>query len=457
MSKYFEPDTTFGKDAECAVCYCLWTDPMEVNKCQHIFCRACVEGLETCPVCCGPVDRLNTPGKFILRLLDRTQGKCSACEWKGTYKDFTEKHTKCLKAGEAASTGGESSPTTPEVVSMQDYYLEPVVPAAAGASPTPAPTAAGAASNFGSGPVRAPAQPATVMLTESPSNRSFTHVSNGARMASAEPTHAQRTRWRQSLSATARDYGMAEEEFKALVQRFPDFASMAADGSGGLELRWRDACRLLRFFNYPNHPDDVKNLFEMAGRSPSTGSIPFNTLCLWLMMNRRNPTQWYHMTDAPYRQILQVSQLLDVEATGLFTLDQCRILAEQYFERDVEDHEWQQVEPLLRSKDAGIRQSFMPSSRQRYDEADATALATVKLPLHDALCSFARHVDTLKNAERQSRVQRSQADYIRRIKRIVGYYEPDALPRLDSTLQKFSGEEESLLMTLTAMYGPEPS
>lgn len=450
MSKYFEPDTTFGKDAECAVCCCLWTDPVEVNKCQHIFCRQCVEGLDTCPVCCGPVDRVNTPGKFILRLLDRTQGKCSACEWKGTYKDFTEKHTRCLKAGEVATASEDTSPTTPEVVSMQDYYLEASGPAAA-ASPTPARPAA--APTFANGGGRTAVSPAP----DSPSNRSFTHVSNGARVTTAEPTHAQRTHWRQSLTSTSRDFGMAEHEFRALVQRFPDFASVASDSSGNLELRWRDACRLLRFFNYPNHPDDVKNLFEMASRAPSTGSIPFNTLCLWLMMNRRNPTQWYHMTDAPYRQILQVAQLLDVEATGLFTLDQCRILAEQYFERDVEDNEWRQIEPLLRSKDAGIRQSFMPSSRQRTDPTESMALAMVKLPLHDALCSFARHVDELKNAERQSKVQRSQADYIRRIKRIVGYYEPDALPRLDSTLQKFSGEEESLLMTLTAMYGPEPA
>jgi hypothetical protein len=453
MSRYFEPDTTFGKDAECAVCCCLWTDPVEVSNCQHIFCRQCVERLGTCPVCCGPVDRLNTPGKFILRLLDRTQGKCSACAWKGTYKDFTEKHKKCLQAGEPVATSEDVSPTTPEVVSMQDYYLE----GSSGAAPTPAAPPAR--------PAAAPVQPATrssghlvpVMVANNPVNSSLPHVSNAARVARAEPMHAQRARWQQKLTSTARDFGIAENELKDLVCRFPDFASFEADGSNEPELRWRDACRLLRFFNYPNHPDDVKNLFEIAGRSPNTESIPFNTLCLWLTMNRRNPTQWYHMTDAPYRQILQVAQLLDVEATGLFTLDQCRILAEQYFERDVEDNEWRQIEPLLRSKDAGIRQSFMPSSRNRPDLSESFGQPTVKLPLHDALCSFARHVDDLKNLERQSKVQRQQADFIRRIKRIVGYYEPDALPRLESTLQQFSGEEESLLMTLTAMYGPEPA
>ncbi|KPA85604.1 hypothetical protein ABB37_00013 [Leptomonas pyrrhocoris] len=449
MSKYFEPDTAFGKDAECAVCCCLWTDPVEVNNCQHIFCRRCVEGLATCPVCCGPVDRLNTPGKFILRLLERTKGKCSACAWKGTYKDFTTKHTECLKDGEDVTSGPGASSSPQEVVCMQDYYLE-----GNGSSVTPNATLT---TNTMNGTAHNTSQLTPIIVADTLSNRSFSHVSNAVPVVRAEPTHAQRAHWRQSLTNTARDFGMAENEFMELVRCFPDFASGAADGSNGLELRWRDACRLLRFFNYPNHPDDVRNLFEMGGRSPKTGSIPFNTLCVWLMMNRRNPAQWYHMSDAPYRQILQVAQLLDVKATGLFTLDQCRILAEQYFERDVDDSEWRQIEPLLRSKDAGIRQSFMPESRLRIDLQDSTEQHDVKLPLHDVLCSFAHHVDDLKNLERHSQTQRKQSDFICRIKKIVGFYEPNALPQLDSTLQKFSGEEESLLMTLVAMYGPEPA
>lgn len=447
MSKYFEPDTAFGKDAECAVCCCLWTDPVEVSKCQHIFCRRCVEGLDICPVCCGPVDRLNTPGKFILRLLDRTQGKCSACAWRGAYKDFTEKHKTCLKEGETMMNGEDSNSATPEAVSMQDYYLEESGPAAAA---SPARLAVPVAT-------QSPAQPTPIVVADYAATHGVSHVSNAARVASAEPTNMQRARWRQTLTSTAQDFGMAENEFMELVRRFPDFASLAADGSGELELRWRDACRLLRFFNYPNHPDDVKNLFEMTECSPKTGSVSFNTLCLWLMMNRRNPAQWYHMTEAPYRQILQVAQLLDVGATGLFTLEQCRILAEQYFERDVDDNEWWQIEPLLRSKDAGIRQSFQSSSRRRPDPSESFGQPAVKLPLHDALCSFARHVDELKNQERQSQAHQPQADFIRRIKKTVGYYEPNALPKLESTLQKFRGEEESLLMTLTAMYGPEPT
>ncbi|KPI87584.1 hypothetical protein ABL78_3335 [Leptomonas seymouri] len=453
MSKYFEPDTTFGKDAECAVCCCLWTNPVEVNNCQHIFCRECVANLDLCPVCCGPVDHLNTPGKFILRLLDLTRGKCSACAWRGTYKDFISKHAKCLKEGEVMRSREDTNATAPEAEPMHEYYLEEGWPAAhslarlAAASPT--------LTSTNSATQNAP-QPAPAIAADNPEKRDLSHVSNAAREVSAEPTHAQRARWQQTLTSTARDFGMPEGEFKELVRRFPDFASLVTDRSSRLELRWRDACRLLRFMNYPSHPDDVKNLFEMAERSPKTDSISFNTLCLWLMMNRRSPAQWYQMSDAPYRQILQVAQLLDVEATGLFTVEQCRILAEQYFERDVEDSEWSQITPLLRSKDAGIRQSFIPSNRCHPDPLEDFTQSAVKLPLHDALCSFARHVNELKSLKLQSPVQQRQADFVHRIKKIVGYYEPDALPQLETTLQKFNGEEESLLMTLTAMYGPEP-
>ncbi|KAG5505385.1 hypothetical protein GH5_03404 [Leishmania sp. Ghana 2012 LV757] len=406
MSKYFVPDTSFGMDAECAVCCCLWTDPVEISECQHIFCRGCIEGLEACPVCCGPVTRLSAPGKFILRLLQRTQGSCSACSWKGTYSDFKEKHPNCVEADAVQSGVEDKSSSAMERVAMQEYYLE-------GSS--------------------APAEDARL-------------------------TRAECAQWRQSLTLTARDYGICDKEYRELIERFPSFAVLAADRNKAPELRWRGACRLLRFFNYPSHPDDVKSLFEMAGRDPTTESVPFHVLCLWLMLNRRNSVQWYHIAAGPYEQILQVAQLLDVEATGLFGLDQCRILAEQYFERDVLDAEWLGIEHLLRSKDAEIRQSFFGSADRRYaDLGDSGIVPSVKLPLHDALCAFARHVDTLKKEQQQSEAQRMQAEYVRRIKRIVGFYEPSAVSQLDATLQKFTGEEESLLMTLTAMYGPEPS
>lgn len=446
MAKYFVPDTTFGMDAECAVCCCLWTDPVEISECQHIFCRGCVEGLETCPVCCGPVTRLSTPGKFILRLLQRTQGSCSACPWKGTYSEFKESHLKCLEADEVQSTDEGKIPTTTECLAMQEYYLE-------GSGTKPEGTAASPAA-VGSFLVHS----AAVVSADSPHEQRSADVTNSsACTADAHLTCEQRAQWRQSLISTARDYGMSDREYRELIERFPDFAVLVPDRGMAPELRWRGACRLLRFFNYPNHPDDVRNLFEMAGRDAMTESVPFHVLCLWLMLNRRNPAQWYHMTAEPYEQFLKVAQLLDVEAVGLFQLDQCRILAEQYFERDVGDAEWACIERLLRGKDTEVRQSFLGSAnRRRVDLDESFVLSPAKLPLHDMLCAFTRHVDALRKEQQQSEAQRMQADYVRRIKRIVDYYEPASVNQLDVTLQKFAGEEESLLMTLTAMYGPEP-
>ncbi|KAG5501607.1 hypothetical protein JIQ42_05454 [Leishmania sp. Namibia] len=447
MSKYFVPDTSFGMDAECAVCCCLWTDPVEISECQHIFCRGCIEGLEACPVCCGPITRLSAPGKFILRLLQRTQGSCSACSWKGTYSDFKEKHVNCVEVDEVQSSVEDKSSAATERVAMQEYYLEGSSAGAGGSAPSPQ-----AAS-------RSPLRPAAVLTAGSPHGQDCSHVSSSSAPAEdARLTREECAQWRQSLALTARDYGICDKEYRELMERFPSFAVLAADRNKAPELRWRGACRLLRFFNYPSHPDDVKSLFEMAGRNPTTESVPFHVLCLWLVLNRRNPVQWYHIAAGPYEQILQVAQLLDVEATGLFGLDQCRILAEQYFERDVLDAEWLCIEHLLRSKDAEIRQCFFGSADRRYAYlGDSGIVPSVNLPLHDALCAFARHVDTLKKEQQQSEAQRTQAEYVRRIKRIVAFYEPSAVSQLDATLQKFTGEEESLFMTLTAMYGPEPS
>ncbi|GET88489.1 hypothetical protein, conserved [Leishmania tarentolae] len=446
MARYFMPCTTFGMDAECAVCCCLWTDPVELSGCQHIFCRGCVEGLETCPVCCGPVTSLQTPSKFILRLLQRTWGSCSACPWKGTYRDFKENHLRCPEADEVQSSDEEKVPTMMECVAMQEYYLEGSSAEHGGWEPSSAamnPTLT---------------HPGTVVNADSsPGQRIADITNNEASTADVRLTFEQRVQWQQSLASAGKDYGMPESEHRELMERFPDFGVLVSDKGIAPELRWRDACRLMRFLNYPNHPDDVKNLFEMAGRDAMTQSVPFHVLCLWLMLNRRNPAQWYNMTAEPYEQLLKVAQLLDVEATGLFQLDQCRILAEQYLERDVCDAEWSCIERLLRDKDTAIRQSFLWSvSRRRVDVNESFVPSSIKLALHDILCVLTRHVGKLRKEQQQSQGQRTREDYVRRIKRIVGLYDPAALRELDVTLQKFTGEEESLLMTLTAMYGPEP-
>lgn len=144
--------------------------------------------------------------------------------------------------------------------------------------------------------------------------------------------------WRQGLSTSADDYGLSREEYDALADSFAAFASRGTrDAKPGLI--WRAACRVLRFHNYPNHPDDVKDLFDTAKQTRESGSITLRALCLWIVLNRRSPLQWYNMTAARYTHMLRVAHVLDSEKTGLFTLDQARILADDFFERDVPNGE----------------------------------------------------------------------------------------------------------------------
>lgn len=444
MSKYFKPDTAFGAEAECAICFCMWTDPVEVAGCQHIFCRECAKTLKTCPTCCGPVTHLNTPNHAILRMLMRVRGSCSSCSWTGTYKDFKESHTACLREGESQRNPAHEAETTPAAVSaMQDYFLE-------------------ADTEHGAAVASVSHKPNSNLHVERPTSTaqaltsSFHYVPLSQRHAAQSPTLTQQqsARWRQEIACTARDYGLTEDEYNSLLESFPTFASVSTRG-GKPELNWRDACRLLRFYNYPNHPDDVRNLFDTA-MSPPTGTVSFHALCLWLPLNRRNPQQWYAMPPPAYDRMLKVSQVLDVEKTGLFTMEQCFLLAEQYFERDVPPYEWDMVTPLLREKDECIRQSFVAANAVSLSMR-GNSQGDIRLPFHDVLLTFMKHVDNIRREQRQREESARSSQYIDRIVKLIRYYEPNALGNIDGMIRNFKGEEESLLMTLTAMYGPEPS
>ncbi|CAJ1025453.1 hypothetical protein Q4I30_003856 [Leishmania utingensis] len=93
---------------------------------------------------------------------------------------------------------------------------------------------------------------------------------------------------------------MSDAEYGELLQRFPDFAVLAPNRSMTPELRWHGARRVLQSFNYPNHPDDVRNPFGVADHNAMTDSVPFHVLCLLFILSRRNPVQCYHMTTRLY-------------------------------------------------------------------------------------------------------------------------------------------------------------
>lgn len=454
MSKYFIPDSAFGQEAECPICSCLWTDPVEIKGCEHILCRECVQQLQTCPTCNHPITKLNTPNHAILRMLMRVRGRCSSCEWKGVYKEFKENHSECLTSGAGADPSARK-PSVPassagkEEEQMQDYYMEDELPAQVDPRVL---CPRGQAPPYGHPPTPAAAAvpPYTVPDLEGSVLRSGTRASVAQALSADEAR-----RWRRGLTAKARDYGLDESDFASLTERFTSFATRSSEGRP--VLRWRGACRLLRYFNYPNHPDDVRNLFETAQQSPSNGGVDYHALCLWIAINQRNPQQWYGMNAVDYMRILRIAQVLDEEKKGLFTLDQAALLAEQYFQRELPPAEWADIGKVLREKDETIRQYFMNAGNYSALNRDFNPmLGDVKLPFHDILVTFRAHVETLKRRQRAAATNTRQQQCAQRIRRMIQHYEPAAVGTIDTTIAKFVGEEEDLLQTLIAMYGPEP-
>lgn len=82
----------------CAICLSLWTDPTEIDPCEHIFCRGCVGKVAKCPSCREPIKGLKKPNRILLNLLAATQGKCDSCEWLGSKEQFDAAHANTCAA-----------------------------------------------------------------------------------------------------------------------------------------------------------------------------------------------------------------------------------------------------------------------------------------------------------------------------------------------------------------------
>lgn len=440
MSKYFQPDSSFGEEAQCAICMNIWNDPVEVCGCEHIFCRQCITGLKVCPTCMQPFTLVNPTNAAIRRMLMRLHGSCSTCPWTGTYKEYSERHTQCLQDGE---TPGPTSPiehslNTRELTpDLADYYV----------------TGEGEAEALPTAEANLP--PLSRCRGGAGSSSTFSYVPSVARDGRGGGgcllPSAEGNRWRQQVSLTARDYGLSDAEFNSLLDNFLDFATVVPGHADEPRLRWRDAFRLLRFYNYPSHSDDVENLFLSAGESTADGAVSFHALCVWVPLNRRNVPQSYAMDIESYNDLLAVAQLLDMEKTGLFTLEQCLLMGEHYFERDISESEWEQLVTVLRRREEMMWEAYVSSRLRGGYEAPVRVSTNLKLPLHEVLISFAGHVDSLRMAPG------GNPDVIQRLVRLVQLYDPAAVSGMLNSLPNWAGDEESLLATLISVYGPEPT
>ncbi|KAH9600537.1 zinc finger protein [Trypanosoma melophagium] len=444
-ARYFEADKNYG---ECGVCLCQWKDAEELIPCRHIYCKSCVEDLQECPECCTAIERRQAPNSALLELQKCMKGKCSACGWMGTYREFVEIHVKCSSKPKEIATF-TSTDSTRASHAVTEYFLEePCV------------------GNGGTSHKRNsyPQQKSQHIIDHNNNNNinnSFpSYVPNNLRGSSLPyVTKARVSKWKESISCVASDYGLTEKDFNFLTDNWADFASYNPKKDEP-ELYWRDACRLLRYMNLPSHPNDVMELFHMAMQLPENGSIPFHVLCLWIPLSRRNPETLYKMNLKDYFSLLSYAHIIDVEKTGLFNEEQCKFIGEQMLMRELTASEWQKILPIVITRSAAFRHS-MPLIYHN----SVISGPNVKLPLHEVILLYMDIID-LKNRKTVFEDQRQEGQqgsekrrgltYGQRVASMLLHYNPSALVSIEELLQQHRGNEDSLLMTLVQAYGPEP-
>ncbi|ORC76862.1 uncharacterized protein TM35_002881000 [Trypanosoma theileri] len=76
--------TDCSEELLCAICCDSWKDPIEMVPCGHIFCRACVKDVKTCPLCRGSVTNMTRPNRTLVNISLAVPVKCVTCGWTGT-------------------------------------------------------------------------------------------------------------------------------------------------------------------------------------------------------------------------------------------------------------------------------------------------------------------------------------------------------------------------------------
>ena len=86
------------KEVECAICLDVWTDPIQLIPCGHVYCKKCVSKLDKCPQCRTDIRSHKFPQSRIRREAGDVLVECPACGWQGT-KRQAEDHKKHCVAG----------------------------------------------------------------------------------------------------------------------------------------------------------------------------------------------------------------------------------------------------------------------------------------------------------------------------------------------------------------------
>lgn len=110
-------------DLICSVCLDTWRDPVEMTKCGHIFCKACVAAAERCPECRGPAER-QAPSRLLVRMAQQVKVRCEGCGWRGPREAADSHRCFAVPVQSSAARSVLHHEVTPEVVkNMATYFV----------------------------------------------------------------------------------------------------------------------------------------------------------------------------------------------------------------------------------------------------------------------------------------------------------------------------------------------
>ncbi|KEG12036.1 EF hand [Trypanosoma grayi] len=108
--------TDCSEEMRCALCLDSWKNPIELVPCGHIFCKECVDDLDSCPMCRQRPTNTKKPNRTLVNMALAIPVKCASCGWTGT-REQGDSHTCRGAAGVSSATlGAAHGPKHPVMV-----------------------------------------------------------------------------------------------------------------------------------------------------------------------------------------------------------------------------------------------------------------------------------------------------------------------------------------------------
>ena len=101
----------YDEELHCAICLDSFKDPVELQPCEHVYCKACAAQLVTCPSCRKNISARGPAHLVIRNLALKVKVLCDQCKWVG-HREDAPRHV-CGAASPASAAPAKSPLKTP--------------------------------------------------------------------------------------------------------------------------------------------------------------------------------------------------------------------------------------------------------------------------------------------------------------------------------------------------------